>query len=204
MAACRGASRAMFPSACLQVEWVQVVLPLVGGVGRATGGCLSAVLPPPTLPLGMLPQERSAVSFVLPLAHVSPDFKTRLRDAVIPNILKHLTIKRPPSQDRSEYYVHAEAFAALVSIELVAIQGALQVLVLVRLTLGCGWAGVCHAGEGVWRAGGVVEGGEPFAALLSARHCGRAMRCLGGDAHAVDEARPSPTCVSLYRHCGRC
>eukprot|EP00887_Chlorella_sp_A99_P005312 scaffold1.g5312.t1 len=73
-------------------------------------------------------QERSAVSFALPLAHVSQDFRMKLRDTLIPYILKHLTIKRPPSQDRSDYYVHAEAFAALVSIELVGIEGALQTM----------------------------------------------------------------------------
>jgi hypothetical protein len=36
-------------------------------------------------------------------------------------LLKHLTTQRPPNAERGEFYVHAEAFAALVSIEIVPI-----------------------------------------------------------------------------------
>lgn len=37
-------------------------------------------------------------------------------------LLKHLTAKRAVSVDRAEFYVHAEAFAALVALEIVAMQ----------------------------------------------------------------------------------
>ena len=51
-------------------------------------------------------------------------YRTRMRDAVIPRVLKHLTLKRPVAVDRTEFFAHAEAFAALVQLECVSIPGA--------------------------------------------------------------------------------
>ena len=36
-------------------------------------------------------------------------------------LLKHLAVVRPNNANRSEYYIHAEVFAALVSIEIVPV-----------------------------------------------------------------------------------
>ncbi|CAI7855653.1 unnamed protein product [Closterium sp. NIES-54] len=48
-------------------------------------------------------------------------------------ILKFLTIKRQPEASRAEFFVHAEAFAALVHLEFVSIQGAVTtILMLLR------------------------------------------------------------------------
>ena len=38
-----------------------------------------------------------------------------------PQLLKHLAVVRPNNANRSEYYIHAEVFAALVSIEIVPV-----------------------------------------------------------------------------------
>ena len=51
-------------------------------------------------------------------------FKTKMRDALIPRVLKHLTAKRAVAVDRTEFFAHAEAFAALVQMEFVSIPGA--------------------------------------------------------------------------------
>lgn len=50
-------------------------------------------------------------------------FKTKMRDQLIPRVLKHLTAKRPVAVDRTEFFAHAEAFAALVQLEFVSIPG---------------------------------------------------------------------------------
>lgn len=39
-------------------------------------------------------------------------------------VLKHLTVKRPVEASRMEFFAHAEAFAALVNLEFVSINGA--------------------------------------------------------------------------------
>lgn len=41
----------------------------------------------------------------------------------VPQVLKMLTIKRPVTVDRKEFYLQAEAFAALVKVDMVAIDG---------------------------------------------------------------------------------
>ena len=51
-------------------------------------------------------------------------YKTKMRDALIPRVLKHLTAKRAVAVDRTEFFAHAEAFAALVQMEFVSIPGA--------------------------------------------------------------------------------
>ncbi|GJP31688.1 hypothetical protein CLOM_g14742 [Closterium sp. NIES-68] len=59
--------------------------------------------------------------------------KIKMRDTLIPKILKFLTIKRSPDASRAEFFVHAEAFAALVHLEFVSIQGAVTtILTLLR------------------------------------------------------------------------
>ncbi|KAL4437101.1 hypothetical protein ABPG75_004240 [Micractinium tetrahymenae] len=73
-------------------------------------------------------EERSAVPFVLLLQSMGQQFRDKFRDRIMRDLLKHLTILRPINANRSEYYVHAEAFAALVSIEIVPIEGAIQTM----------------------------------------------------------------------------
>lgn len=73
-------------------------------------------------------EERSAVPFVLLLQCMGQQFREKFRDRIMRDLLKHLTILRPVNANRSEYYVHAEAFAALVSIEIVPIEGAIQTM----------------------------------------------------------------------------
>ena len=42
-------------------------------------------------------------------------------------VLKHLTVKRPVDASRMDFFAHAEAFAALVNLEFVSINGAFKV-----------------------------------------------------------------------------
>lgn len=41
-------------------------------------------------------------------------------------VLKHLTVKRPVEASRMDFFAHAEAFAALVNLEFVSINGTLK------------------------------------------------------------------------------
>ena len=41
-------------------------------------------------------------------------------------VLKHLTVKRPVEASRMDFFAHAEAFAALVNLEFVSINGAFK------------------------------------------------------------------------------
>ena len=70
-------------------------------------------------------------------------------------LLKHLTVQRPVNANRSDYYVHAEAFAALVAIEIVPPE--------VRLG--------CNPGGGCWgkaqRCGRISAGTHACAWLYS-------------------------------------
>ena len=52
---------------------------------------------------------------VLPLAHP------------FPQVLQHLTKKRPVSVDRTQFFAHAEAFAVLVKIDFVSVDGVCSV-----------------------------------------------------------------------------
>ena len=51
--------------------------------------------------------------------HVRPCPAPAPRLPACSQLLKHLTVQRPVNANRSDYYVHAEAFAALVAIEIV-------------------------------------------------------------------------------------
>lgn len=44
-------------------------------------------------------------------------------------VLQHLTKKRPVGVDRTQFFVHAEAFAVLVNIEFVSVDGALAAVI---------------------------------------------------------------------------
>lgn len=48
-------------------------------------------------------------------------------------VLKHLTVKRPVEASRMDFFAHAEAFAALVNLDFVSINGMLMVCSLCHL-----------------------------------------------------------------------
>ncbi|CAI5485269.1 unnamed protein product [Closterium sp. Naga37s-1] len=81
----------------------------------------------------LLAQKISVVPFMRLVPRLPDAAKVKMRDTLIPKILKFLTIKRPPDASRAEFFVHAEAFAALVHLEFVSIQGAVTtILTLLR------------------------------------------------------------------------
>ena len=60
---------------------------------------------------------------------MSPEFKGAIRDALIPPLLKQLATKRPPGVPRTEFFLHAEAFAAMASVDIVPLEGAVTTVV---------------------------------------------------------------------------
>lgn len=51
------------------------------------------------------------------------DLQPRLRDKLVPRVLKALTRKRPINADRTQFFLYADAFATLVKFEAVAMPG---------------------------------------------------------------------------------
>lgn len=77
------------------------------------------------------PAERppSAVPFMSVFNFLTDRIRVQLRDAMVPILLKKLTVNRPVNCDRSDFFCYAESFAALVSLSVVPITGAIQTLV---------------------------------------------------------------------------
>lgn len=101
---------------------------------------------------------------------MTPPFKDAVRDAVVPAILPHLTLKRPADTPRSEFFAHAEVFAALASIGMMPMQGAINtVTTLIR--------------DPAKRAAAVTVLGkmvELCGFMASCLVCGRGHGCRGG------------------------
>ncbi|KAK9814761.1 hypothetical protein WJX72_011057 [[Myrmecia] bisecta] len=72
--------------------------------------------------------NRSVVPFMNLLPRLVEPFKTQMRKDLIPVVLKHLTLRRAISVNRAEFFAQAEAFAALVYLEFVAVPGAVQTI----------------------------------------------------------------------------
>jgi hypothetical protein len=79
------------------------------------------------LPTGTAPQP-SSLLYVFLLSRLAEPYRSKLRDALVPAILKFLTVKRPLDCDRREFFAHAEAFAALVKLEFVSVTGAITTI----------------------------------------------------------------------------
>lgn len=75
------------------------------------------------MPTGSAPQP-SSLLYVFLLSRLAEPYRSKLRDSLVPAILKFLTVKRPLDCDRREFFAHAEAFAALVKLEFVSVTGA--------------------------------------------------------------------------------
>ncbi len=61
-------------------------------------------------------QTKSCIPLFLGLLPRLPDvYRMKLRDGLIPYVVKHLTAKRPLECSRSEFFAQAEAFAAMVA-----------------------------------------------------------------------------------------
>jgi hypothetical protein len=70
----------------------------------------------PCTPLSM------QVPFAMLFAHTSPSFQDSVKQALIPHLLRHLNQLRGPDAPRGEFYLHAEVFAAMVSIGVVPLK----------------------------------------------------------------------------------
>jgi WD40 repeat protein len=68
--------------------------------------------------------QPSSLLYVFLLSRLQEPYRSKLRDLLVPAILKFLTVKRPIDCDRREFFAHAEAFAALVKLEFVSVTGA--------------------------------------------------------------------------------
>ncbi|PSC75543.1 guanine nucleotide-binding beta subunit [Micractinium conductrix] len=101
--------------------------------------------------------ERSAVPFVMLLQAMSQTLRDKFRDRIMRDLLKHLTVVRPLNANRGEYYVHAEAFAALVSIEIVPIEGSIRTMCTLAKTAEKRGAAVTMLGKTVELAGHVIH-----------------------------------------------
>jgi hypothetical protein len=62
------------------------------------------------------------VPFAMLFAHTSPSFQDSVKQALIPHLLRHLNQLRGPDAPRGEFYLHAEVFAAMVSIGVVPLK----------------------------------------------------------------------------------
>lgn len=74
-------------------------------------------------------RQQSVVPFMFLLPRLPEVPRAKMRDALIPKVLKHLTVKRPVEASRMEFFAHAEAFAALVNLEFVSITGAVTTII---------------------------------------------------------------------------
>ncbi|KAG0613087.1 hypothetical protein M758_6G075600 [Ceratodon purpureus] len=74
-------------------------------------------------------RQQSVVPFMFLLPRLPDHAKSRMRDFLIPKVLKHLTVKRPVEASRMDFFAHAEAFAALVNLEFVSINGAITTII---------------------------------------------------------------------------
>ncbi|KAI3433851.1 hypothetical protein D9Q98_003654 [Chlorella vulgaris] len=101
-------------------------------------------------------EERSAVPFVTMLRFLGPQLQVRFRDYIMRHLVKHLTTARPLNANRGEYYVHAEAFAALVSIEIVPMEGAIKTMCTLAKTAEKRGAAVTMLGKTVELAGHMI------------------------------------------------
>jgi hypothetical protein len=52
--------------------------------------------------------------------------RTKFRDALVPEILKFLAIKRQVDCNRMDFFAYAEAFASLVKMDFIAITGMIE------------------------------------------------------------------------------
>eukprot|EP00798_Chlamydomonas_sp_ICE-L_P001299 gene1299-32650_t len=73
-------------------------------------------------------QERSVAPFLQLLPKLPDPHKTKIRDGMIAKVLQHLTKKRPTNVDRTQFFGQAEAFAVLVMLDFVAVDGAAQTI----------------------------------------------------------------------------
>jgi hypothetical protein len=76
-------------------------------------------------PVGAAP---GALLYVFLLSRLADQYRTKMRDKLVPAILKFLTIKRSIDCDRREFFAYAEAFASLVKLEFVSITGAVTTI----------------------------------------------------------------------------
>ncbi|KAG6543105.1 hypothetical protein Mapa_015354 [Marchantia paleacea] len=74
-------------------------------------------------------RQQSVVPFMLLLPRLPEPAQTKVRDALLPKVLKHLTVKRPVEASRMDFFNHAEAFAALVNLEFVSTSGAITTII---------------------------------------------------------------------------
>jgi hypothetical protein len=78
-------------------------------------------------------RQQSVVPFMFLLPRLPDQAKSRMREFLIPKVLKHLTVRRPVEASRMEFFAHAEAFATLVNLEFVPINGAVtSIITLLR------------------------------------------------------------------------
>ncbi|GAQ84869.1 hypothetical protein KFL_002090210 [Klebsormidium nitens] len=74
-------------------------------------------------------RQQSVVPYMYLVPRLPEPFKGKLRDDLIPRVLKHLTVKRPVDASRADFFAQAEAFAALVNMEFVSITGAVTTII---------------------------------------------------------------------------
>lgn len=73
-------------------------------------------------------RQQSVVPFMHLLTRLPEPAKTRVRDGIIPKVLKHLTVKRPIDANRKDFFSYAESFAALINMELIPLTGAVTTI----------------------------------------------------------------------------
>ncbi|BDA44706.1 probable CCR4-associated factor 4 homolog at C-terminar half [Coccomyxa sp. Obi] len=71
---------------------------------------------------------KSIVPYMNLLPQLPEAYRKEILEPIIQKVLKHLTVPRPVDANRSDFFPQAEAFACLVSLESVGVQGAVQTL----------------------------------------------------------------------------
>jgi WD40 repeat protein len=72
----------------------------------------------------------SAAPFALLFASCKPEFKTAIKDSIMPVLVRHLTQQRGYSaSERAEFFLHAEAFAGMACVGIVPMEPAVQSMI---------------------------------------------------------------------------
>eukprot|EP00245_Coleochaete_scutata_P012341 TRINITY_DN4766_c0_g1_i3.p1 TRINITY_DN4766_c0_g1~~TRINITY_DN4766_c0_g1_i3.p1 ORF type:complete len:567 (+),score=75.98 TRINITY_DN4766_c0_g1_i3:122-1822(+) len=74
-------------------------------------------------------RQQGVVPFMSLLPRLPEPAQTKIRDTLIPQVLKHLTVRRTIDIDRMDFFAQAEAFASFVNLEFVSITGAISTII---------------------------------------------------------------------------
>ncbi|KAG2427778.1 hypothetical protein HXX76_012103 [Chlamydomonas incerta] len=115
-----------------QLQAIADAVATLSGAGEQTDKAIEDLVEALDAQVFQSPEVIGNPAGVLPYMALYPrlpaDLQPRLRDKLVPRVLKALTRKRPINADRTQFFLYADAFATLVKFEAVAMPGAVQTL----------------------------------------------------------------------------